>query len=97
MIKFGKAMPHDIHIQATSNQSFIVNVGCCTAAFTDVDDMLQAIGHYIKNPEAVEKLYNEKCAPTNHCVAAISAAQLVSTQEARCPDPGIDSGCDGRG
>ena len=59
MVEFGMAIPYDIRITGSANKGFILTVGCCTCAFTDIEDVLEAIKEYVKDPKAMEAAYNE--------------------------------------
>jgi len=59
MIEFGNPLPYDIRICGSSNQGFIVTVGCATCVYTNKTDLLEAIGDYLDDPEKVEKAYND--------------------------------------
>jgi hypothetical protein len=67
MVKFGRIIPYDINISASSNNGFIVQCGCSTNTFSDKESMLNAIREYISNPEEMEKRYNE----SNHAPRAV--------------------------
>ena len=57
MIKFGKAMPHDITISATDNLGFSVTVGRAHLTFTSYEGVLAALTAYFKAPQAIIKEY----------------------------------------
>ena len=59
MIEFGNPLPYDIRIGGSSNQGFIVVVGCATCIYTDKQTMLDAISEYIDDPKKVEQEYNK--------------------------------------
>ena len=61
MIVFGSPIPYDIRITGSSNQGFIVTVGCATLTFTDKEEMIHAIREYLNDPKGVEKVYNQSC------------------------------------
>ena len=49
---------HNVQILPVLN-GFIVNVGCQTAVFDNVDKMAMELGMYYKDPEGTEKRYRE--------------------------------------
>lgn len=52
--------PHRrIEIQQCTNGSWIVTVGCCNRAYIGLCAMMDDIRHYIRDPEKVEKEYND--------------------------------------
>ena len=57
-LEFGRAVQYTITIESSDNNGFIVNVGCGKFAFSNKDDMLEAIQEYVNNPKVVEKRYN---------------------------------------
>lgn len=59
-IDFGKAIPHDIVIKASSNNGYIVTVGCATFVAEDPSTLIAGLKQYLKDPKAAEKEMNEK-------------------------------------
>jgi len=57
-MKFGRAIPYDVHIEATANMAFAVHVGCCHVVFTDAETMVDALTEYLLEPKRVEREYN---------------------------------------
>lgn len=56
--EFKRASKHGINIRHTANGGCIIKVGCCEAAFTTPDEMLETLADYYKDPEGMEKEYN---------------------------------------
>ena len=52
-LEFGRAVQYTITIESSDNNGFIVNVGCGKFAFSNKDDMLEAIQEYVNNPKVV--------------------------------------------
>jgi hypothetical protein len=52
-------MKHTIEISPTANKGYIVKVGCCTLCYSTLNDMLDDLGEYFKDPEKVEAEYNK--------------------------------------
>ena len=67
-MKFKKAIPYDIKIQATPNDGFIVEVGCIKVAYSDWPELIRDLSEYFENPKEVEKQYNDDIAklPRGH-------------------------------
>ena len=61
-MKFKKAIPYDIKIQATPNNGLIVIVGCAKFAYAGHDQLFRDLAAYFENPEDVEKQYNDDIA-----------------------------------
>ena len=65
-------MLRDIKIKSVLN-GWIVDVGCSTVVFTDIDSMLGNLEAYLKDPEGVEKRFlegsvnSEKLGPSVAC------------------------------
>ena len=57
-IEFKKAIPYDITIQPSSNNGYIVKVGCSISVFTNKADLIETLAEYINNPHKIEKVYN---------------------------------------
>jgi len=57
-MEFGR-LGRQMEIEPTVNKGFILRVGCAVLAFTDYNDLLNALAEYWSDPEAVEKQYNE--------------------------------------
>jgi len=90
---FKNPLPYEIHISGSSNDGFIVKVGCCTAVFTSVKEMLAAIEEFINDPDAMEKKYNKSnSAPREVECHSDTCCDPVRTR----PHPGIDTDGDGR-
>jgi hypothetical protein len=56
--EFKKASKHNINIRHTVNGGCIIKVGCCEAAFSTPDEMLETLADYYKDPVGMEKRYN---------------------------------------
>jgi hypothetical protein len=63
----------EIRIRPVLN-GFIVTVGCSEVVFTDVDFMFFELKRYQKDPQQVEKEYQEKAINKNHGVPEIAGA-----------------------
>lgn len=61
-MKFKKAIPYDIKIQATPNNGFIVEVGCAKFAYAGNEQLIRDLTAYLLDPEGFEKQYNEDIA-----------------------------------
>ena len=61
--EFKRASTHNINIRHTANGGCIIKVGCCEAAFTTPDEMLETLADYYKDPDRMEKEYNKKVGP----------------------------------
>ena len=59
-MKLGKAIKHEITIKASNNMGFIVNVGCGTFVYQDVEKMLKDMKDFFKDPEKAEKAYEKE-------------------------------------
>ena len=62
-MKFGKAIPCNIRIEATANMGFDVHVGCVHLSFSDKAILLDALADYLNDPKGVEEKYNNAFAP----------------------------------
>jgi len=85
MLKFERAIPYDIRIQSSSNNGFIVTVGCCTCVFSNKDDLKKALGEFLDDPRKMEKEYNSSSAPHDR-------TERPMTEDAACeetPRPGV--------
>jgi hypothetical protein len=51
MMEFGRLFPHNISIEPTENKGMIVRVGCQTFASRDVEEVIQGISEYMRDPE----------------------------------------------
>lgn len=58
-MKFKKHMLYDILIRPTPNGGFIVEVGCAKMVYSNHGSLLQDLSLYLKDPEAMEKQYNQ--------------------------------------
>jgi hypothetical protein len=67
-IKFGKAIPYDIHIRALDNFSFHVKVGCCQCSFPDRRSLIEALDDYLQNPEKIASEYDKMSGVTNDTI-----------------------------
>jgi hypothetical protein len=59
VIEFREAIQHNITIKPSANGGYIVRVGCVTLCFNNSQMLIEALDEYLKNPEGVEKRYNE--------------------------------------
>ena len=57
-MEFKRISKYDINIRHTANGGCIVNVGCCEAAFSNSDELIDALTEYYDDPEGMEKKYN---------------------------------------
>ena len=57
MMKLGKAMNFDIHIEASVNFGYIATMGCAKFVYTDIGELVNAIASYLKDPEGHEKMF----------------------------------------
>ena len=62
-MKFGKAIPCNIRIEATANMGFDVHVGCFHGSFSDKAILLDALADYLNDPKGVEEQYNKAFDP----------------------------------
>ena len=81
MIEFGNALPHDIHITGSANKGFIVKAGCSVCTFSDKKEMLEAIEHYIDDPDKMEKLYNDSTKHLRPQAADCGGRSMVGAAE----------------
>ena len=58
-LEFGRFMPHNISIEPTENNRFVVRVGCAVLTFISVEEVLEALGEYLANPTECEKTYTQ--------------------------------------
>jgi len=58
MIQFKKISEYDINIEHTINSGILVRVGCCKVVFNNSNEMLSALEDYYRDPDAIEKIYN---------------------------------------
>ena len=59
-MKLGKAINYEILIKPTSNQGFIVQVGCKQFCFEGRNNLIRALNKYLQDPEQLEKDLAEK-------------------------------------
>jgi len=58
-MELGKVIKCTITIEPSSNNGFIVKIGCGKFVAQDKDVLLKDLSEYLKNPEAWEMRYNE--------------------------------------
>ena len=58
-MRIGKVIEHNISITPTINSGFIVQVGCCSACFSNSAEMLAGLEEYLANPKEFEREVNE--------------------------------------
>jgi len=77
-MKFGKAIPHDVHIEPTANMGFFVHVGCCHVVFTDIGTMVDALTEYLQNPKGVAQEYSRDCGGGKATIERATTTQGVA-------------------
>ena len=60
-MEFGRVISHNILIEASNNNGFIVKVGCGRFAFSDTRSLIEALQEYLDNPLDVAKKYSFGC------------------------------------
>jgi hypothetical protein len=94
VIKFREAIPYNITIKPAANGGYIVRAGCVTLCFNNIQMLIEALDEYLKNPEGVEKRYNDSrknssLAPTNDsCEPRGPMATLSPDDQDQCESPG---------
>ena len=58
-MNFGKVFEHEIVIQPSSNNGFVVRVGCGLFVYNSLRSMLKDLREYLSDPQKFEKEYNE--------------------------------------
>jgi len=56
-MQLGKAIKHNILIEPSGNNGFIITVGCGRFAFQNPKGLLSCLTEYLNNPEELEKMY----------------------------------------
>jgi hypothetical protein len=58
-MEFKKRIPHDIHISASANGGFLVQVGCVNLVYVNKDALVSDLNKYLHDPEGVAKVFND--------------------------------------
>lgn len=58
-MEFGKIIKYKIVIDASSNQGFLVSVGCVHLAYSNKKDLLRDLEEYLDDPDGFEKEYDK--------------------------------------
>ena len=80
---------YNINIRHTANGGCIVKVGCCEAAFSTPEEMLQALAEFYDDPKKIEKEYNEIGPP---CDTGVADSDPVGHSLGRSPNRVTGSG-----
>jgi len=70
-MEFKRRIPHNVHIRAALNGGFIVQVGCVSFPYFDVEILLQDLRDYLKFPKETIKKYEAIDRPRTAMDAAV--------------------------
>ena len=85
-IEFKKISRYEVNIRHAANGGCIVQIGCCEASFTTPGEMLEALADFYKDPEGMEKKYNESNGPCDTGGAALREA-IIAGRPTSAPRP----------
>lgn len=56
---FGRVIKHNIDIEASANNRFIVTVGCTQMVYLDKEELIAGLKMFLDDPEGMERKYNQ--------------------------------------
>ena len=62
-MQLGKAIKHNILIEPSGNNGFMVTVGCGRFTFENPKGLIDSLKEYLNNPEELQKMYTECLGP----------------------------------